>query len=282
MLPLPDLSTVSLQHLRYLAALGTGATFADVAAELDVTQSAVSQGIARLERLLQVDLFEPSGRRRRLTPVGERVAQFAAATLNATESLIDDVGSHRDGRRGTLRIGMVDAAALYILDGAIASFTKQPDVELKLFVAGSDPLLERLARFEDELAVVVEPAEGFESTPLAAEALHLYGPTKEIEAGAGWVLYPTGSHTRRIIDEGLRQLDIVPRAVIESGNPAVQRQLARLTGSWTVLPAEVAETGRHRLTRRRDSVAERAFVLARRRGSEPTALAERFIADLNP
>jgi len=273
---LDTLSSLSVQQLRYVAAVAKGATFADIANDLDVTQSALSQGLGRLEVLLGAKLVEPVGRRRRLTEIGQQVADYAALVLEATESLIDRVARYESGKSGRLRVGMVDAAALYLFDRAIAQFADQADIDLSLVVDGSDVLLERLTGFSDDLAVVIEPAVGFDSTPVASEELHLYGP-QDPTNDSSWVLYPTGSHTRDLIDAGLSKMGLRPRAVIESGNPEVQRQLARLTNSSTVLPAQIAEQGRDRLTRRSEAVATRRFVVARRSGSEPSALATAFV-----
>jgi len=270
------LSSVSLRQLRYISALAGGATFADIATELDVTQSALSQGIGRIERLVGSKLVEPIGRRRRLTEAGLQVAAYAGEVLEATETLIDRLESYASGERGRLRVGMVDAAALYLFDQAIAEFAEAPTIDLSLIVDGSAVLLERLSRFQDELAVVVEPAIGFETTTVASEDLHLYGPAEPTE-DSSWVLYPGGSHTRMLIDQGLGRLGLRPQAVIESGNPEVQRQLATLTNSWTVLPEQVAEAAGERLVRHERSIASRRFVIARRSGSKPSPLASAFI-----
>ena len=58
-----------------------------------------------------------------------------------------------------------------------------------------------------------------------------------------WALYPAGSRTREAIDVGLAAAGIRPRVIVESGNPAVLRELATLTGSFTVLPEAIAATG---------------------------------------
>ncbi len=275
-----DLSGISLQQLRYIIAVGSSATFAEIASDLDVTQSAISQGISRLETILGTDIVEPVGRSRRLTSAGEEVALYAGQVLEASERLLEAIGEYREGRSGTLRIGMVDAAALYIFDQAIADFhNTNPNVELSVVVDASAELLDRLKQFQDEIAVVVSPAIGFETTELRSESLHLYGPSEDWERGS-WVLYPSGSHTRELIDEGLRSAGFRPRSIIESDNPEIQRQLARMTDSWTVLPERVAEAGEDPLNLVRSTIASRTFVVARRTGSKLSEPARTFIETL--
>ncbi len=57
--PLPQLT---IQQLDYLVAVADHATWAEAAASLGVTPSALSQGLAELERRLGIGLFERVGR----------------------------------------------------------------------------------------------------------------------------------------------------------------------------------------------------------------------------
>ncbi|MBP7596286.1 MAG: LysR family transcriptional regulator, partial [Candidatus Microthrix sp.] len=54
----------------YLRAAARAPSWTEAAAQLGVTQSALSQGIAELERRLGITLFERLGRRRVLTSAG--------------------------------------------------------------------------------------------------------------------------------------------------------------------------------------------------------------------
>ncbi|NDH24087.1 MAG: LysR family transcriptional regulator [Actinobacteria bacterium] len=59
--PLPDLG---IRQLEYLLAVSRSATWAEAAASLGVTPSALSQGLAELERRVGVPIFDREGRRR--------------------------------------------------------------------------------------------------------------------------------------------------------------------------------------------------------------------------
>ena len=92
---------------------------------------------------------------------------------------------------------------------------------------------------------------------------------------ATWALYPTGSRTRVAVDTGLAKAGIDPTVTVESGNPAVLREMAALTGSYTVLPPEVVGTG-NGLRPIIENVAYREVLLATRRASSPTKLVQAF------
>jgi DNA-binding transcriptional LysR family regulator len=140
--------------------------------------------------------------------------------------------------------------------------------------------MDRLRRFELDLAFVIAPAgEDLEAVPVRTEALHVYAPpaAREVAADAEWALYPSGSHTRQLIDEGLRRLGVTPRVMLESGNPEVLRQVVALGLGWSVLPTAVAEgdvtAGR---AARGAQVAARTLLGVRRAGAAPDARVQAF------
>ena len=274
-----DLTALSLQQLRYLDAVASGATFGDAADDLFVSQSALSQGLARLEQLVSVPIFETDGRRRRLTDAGGELARSARRILAEADRIGADLEARASGDLGVLRLGMVDAAALYLFPGAVTSFRAgHPDVNVVITVKDSAGCLARLSTFEDDLSIVVGPAEGFDTTPVAEEPFYLFGPGWVPAPGATWVLYPTGSHTRAWIDRELRTADLTPEVVGESGNPEVLRQLAVLNGSWTVLPATiVAGAGLVRGA----AIGNRQIVVARRPHAPPNPLVKSFMGRLS-
>jgi len=241
--PQYKLEGLTLQQLRYFNSVAEGDTFADAAAMIGISQSALSQGIARLEQVVGARLLERDGRRRRLTNAGELDAGYARRVLGESEVLVDELEERRSGAAGTLRVGMIDAAALYLFRGQIAAFREaHPAISLSMTVAASSDLEQRLVDFRDDIAIVVGPSYRLEAQLLVGEPLHLYGSGADTATGT-WALYPAGSRTREAIDVGLAAADIRPRVTVESGNPAVLRELAALTGSFTVLPEAIGASG---------------------------------------
>ena len=271
-----------LQQLAYVRALERSGTLTEAARRLQVSQPALSQSLSQLERRLGVPLLERDGRRRQLTEAGREVARFAGETLARAGALRDWLDAYAEGREGTLRVGMIDAASLYALPSAIRAFREShPEVQLELVVDRSGLLLERLARFELDLAFVVGPvAPEFDAVEVLNEPLYLYAPpaTTEEPSEGEWVLYPPGRQTRRIIDAGLAARGIWPRISLESDNPAVLGQMVALGLGWSVLPEGVVEGVSPELAAsRRDQIAERTLLAARRAQSPPDARAEAFL-----
>jgi DNA-binding transcriptional LysR family regulator len=273
-----------LQQLVYLREVARRGSMSAAAEALHVSQPALSQALAELGRRLNVPLFERVGRGRRLTEAGVEVLRYAEETLAGAETLAQRLERLRSGAGGTLRVGMIDAASLYVLPHVLTTFrAAHPDVELKLVVDASEALLDRLRAFELDLAFVVGPVDEADvsSTAVLREPLHVYAPaddTTDVSA-ARWVLYPEGSRTRRIIDAAFARAGIVPTVALESGNPAVLRQMVALGLGWSVLPPAIAEpTTTQAVVRRGALLVERSLHATRRRESPPDPRADAFLA----
>jgi len=271
-----------LHHLAYLREVERSGTFTAAARRLHVSQSALSQALADFERRLGVALFERDGRRRVLTAAGREAARFAAEVLGRATELRAWADAQRAGASGSLVVGMIDAASLYVLPSAVAAFrATHPEVSLRVVVDGSQALLDRLLRFEIDLAVVVAPvAPALQAVEVAREPLRLYGPPgiPTPAPDSEWVLYPSGSHTRAVIDAALAARRITPRVILESSNPQVLRQLVALGFGWSVLPERVAEDGDAPLRPSGEALGERTLVGVRRPSAPPDARAEAFLA----
>lgn len=274
-----------LQHLAYLREVERGPTWAEAARRLNVSQPALSQAMAELERRLDLTLFERAGRTRRLTDDGRATALFAREMLVRAEEFAASLEQRRRGAGGTLRVGMIDAGSLYLLPEAMRRFRDDyPDVDLRLTVAPSAQLEDALLRFDIDLAFVIDdddPRPEIARETIADEPLYMYAPpgTRGVAGRADWVLYPPGSHTRDRIDEGLALRSITPRVRLESGNPQVLRQMVALGFGWSVLPAAVAEAPPHPLRRKRGGpVAVRTLCVARRKNAAPDARVDSFLA----
>ena len=109
MLSLPDLS---IRQLEYLVAVAEENTWADASDAVGVTPSALSQGLAELERRVGVPLFDRVGRRRILHPNAEIVLDHARQVISLTNDLAKWSDRTRNAHEGTIRVGMIDIAAV--------------------------------------------------------------------------------------------------------------------------------------------------------------------------
>lgn len=280
-----NLPNLTVQQLDYLVAVVDAPTWADAAGRLGVTPSALSQGIAELERRVGVQLFERDGRRRVLAARAAPVLVHARDVLARTRDLADWSARTRSGRAGDLRVGMIDAAAVHHYPDTLRRFHhERPDIELRLTVAPSASLLADLARGTLDVVVCVEPPSYIDALTVRrvrTDELAVYAPksaSRDAPSTWGpWVTFPAGSHTRQLIDGALRRRGAPFDVVAESHQPEVLREMVELGFGWTVLPT--VQGGRLRPVR---SLTKRALVVARRNAAAPNAAADALAAQLRP
>src|SRR3954467_12253514 len=90
-------------RLRLLLELSRRGSMREVADELNLTTSTVSQQLGVLAREAGATLIEPEGRRVRLTPAGRRLAAHAVTILAAVEAARLDLDPGAEPA-GTLRV----------------------------------------------------------------------------------------------------------------------------------------------------------------------------------
>ena len=280
---LPVLPNLTVQQLEYLVAAADASTRAAAAAGLGVSPSALTQGLAELERRVGVPLFERHGRQTRLRPQAAEVLAHARRVVAETRDLARWAETRRSGSAGTVRLGTIDAVAVHHRAAAIRRHRRvSPDLDLRLTVAPSGALLDSLRVGDLDLVVCVESADppvGIDTVICLKEPLHAYAPDGAAVGAPAtwgpWVTYPDGSHTRSVIAAGLMAVGAPFEVVAESNQPDVLREMVRLGMGWAVLPEAQAEAGVESLERvRRLPIGVRRLVVARRSCAPPDAAVE--------
>ncbi|MDP7066248.1 MAG: LysR family transcriptional regulator [Acidimicrobiales bacterium] len=241
---LPD---ISITQMEYLVAAQEATTWAKAASDLGVSQSALSQGLAELQRRLGIELFAWNGRKRIPTSAAQEVTEHARRILALTSDLSGWADQVRAGSAGKLRVGMIDAAAVDHFGETLKEFRENnPHLDLHITVGSSGQLLEDLLSGDLDLAVcVATDATTFMRVPLLEEALYIYAPpgtnASTPQNWGPWVTFPRGSVTRDLIESALRSAGAPFSVVAESNQPEVLSELVHIGMGWTVLPRMQAE-----------------------------------------
>ena len=286
-MPRPLLPDITMRQLEYLVAIDESPTWASAADRVGVSPSALSQGLAELERRIGIELFENVGRRRILRVTARPVLEHARQVVTLTTDLTRWSSRLREGESGSVRLGMVDVAAVVHFPDVLRSFrTERADVELMLSVAPSRALLEDLAAGRLDLVVCVEPPDplpGIETISLLSETLAVYAPP-DTKIGAPstwgpWVLFPSDSHTRQAVNQRLAERGAPLDIAAESHQPEVLREMVQLGIGWTVLPRTQGEVAQTDLVVG-EKLLKRKLVLARRSKSVHDPAADDLAARL--
>jgi LysR family hydrogen peroxide-inducible transcriptional activator len=151
----------TVPQLRAFCAVAEHLHFGAAAADLHISQPAVSAAVAGLEQTLKVQLLERTSRGVQLTPIGATLFAQARGVLDGLEDLVGN--AVRGGRRhcGPMRIGMIPTIAPYVLPTVLRTLRKRfPDLEPSVTEDFTDRLLDRLASGRLDVAVMALPSEG--------------------------------------------------------------------------------------------------------------------------
>jgi DNA-binding transcriptional LysR family regulator len=154
---------VELRHLAALQAVADEGSFGRAAERLGYTQSAVSQQIAALERIVGQRLVERPGGPRpvSLTEAGALLLSHAAGIVARLQAAQADLAAFAAGAAGTLRIGTYQSVGARVLPQLMREFREAwPKVEIQLTESADDgSLLELVERGELDLSFVMLPVD---------------------------------------------------------------------------------------------------------------------------
>jgi DNA-binding transcriptional LysR family regulator len=137
---------LDLRRLRLLHELHRRGTVGAVAEALSYSPSTVSQQLRVLEREAGIALFEPAGRRVRLTDAALVLTAHAEQLLAGVERAEADLAAAAAGAvAGVVRVGSFQTASLHLLLPAMDALRQtHPGVQVRLVESEPEPALEAL------------------------------------------------------------------------------------------------------------------------------------------
>ena len=152
---------LELRHLIALKAIAEEGTFGRAAKRLGYTQSAISQQIAMLERIVGRRLIDRPGGPRpvSLTEAGDLLLRHADAIAARLQAAQADLAALDAGDAGPLRIGTYQSVGARVLPELLREFSAAwPQVEVTLQESADDrDLIALIERGELDLSFVVLP-----------------------------------------------------------------------------------------------------------------------------
>ena len=129
---------LELKHLVALQAVAAERSFGRAAERLGYTQSAISQQIAGLERVVGEPVFDRPGEPRpvELTPVGQVVLDHAEQVFRRLAQAEEEVARLKAGDGGRLVIGTFQSVSVKVLPDVIRVLkAERPQLDIRLFEA---------------------------------------------------------------------------------------------------------------------------------------------------
>jgi DNA-binding transcriptional LysR family regulator len=241
---------VDLRQLEIIRAIAETGSFTAAGHKLHVSQSAISRQILLLEDELKEPVFLRVGRRIRITPAGEALLQLSHRVFQDLKDTISGITDSQESLRGTVRLLGGMTVCLYVFPTLMTELKRQhPNVDLKVMSGSSERCLQQLRSGAGDLALLTLPVEqpDLVTVPVLQEELLLVTAAKhplsrkrkvlpQDLVRQPFVLFESGSNTRRAIDEFFLSARIEPQIVMETENVEIIKAMVRNGIGITIIP----------------------------------------------
>ena len=250
-------NAMNFYELKAFISLSEQLHFAKTAAETNMSPSALSRIITRLEEETGTILINRSNRQVELTQNGKLFADFARETLEKKNELQELFSGEKNAVSGTLHVYASVTACYTILPHFIKKLTeKYPGIQLSVETGDPAGAIQAVREGRASLAVAAIPEDGLsymgtincKCTPLIYAASSsgpfttVSGSPQDIISSVPLILPKTGLARRRF-DQWTKSRNVKPIIAAETeGNEAILA-LAQLGLGIGLVPQIVLETG---------------------------------------
>ncbi|MEM8605474.1 MAG: LysR family transcriptional regulator [Myxococcota bacterium] len=244
---------LNYHHLRYFWAVAHEGKLKNAAKRLNVSQSALSSQVKKLEDQLGHALFEREGRRLKLTEAGRIALDYADTVFQAGDELLSTMLGQLGAERQVLRVGAITTLSRNFQIALLRPLIGREDVEVIVRSGTMRELLTQLEAHAIDLVLANQPAARDASTSwhshlLQEQRVSLVGPPSltddEIrfpdDLASFPVLVPSlDSDVRVAFDRMVELAGIRPNILAEIDDMAMLRLFARDSHCLALVPPVV-------------------------------------------
>lgn len=279
---------IRLRQLRTFVAVARHRHFHRAAAELHLTQPAVSRQVADLEATLGVRLLDRSTREVTPTATGRYLQHALERSLGELDDILAHARDQGQARRGVVHVAAGPTPSAELMPACIAACSRDwPQVAIHLRDLTQDRVLDSVRRGEVDFGLAIDPPDAHRYTceTIMHDAFVLACPTHhpltrlkrvawEKLADEPLVLLDHTSGSRRLIDEVFREYDIVPRVVQQTRHTHTAYRMLEAGLGISVMPGLALPDSPALVTRPLMPRVRRAITLVRHRHRSLTPAAE--------
>ena len=245
------LDGLDLRHLQALRAVSVEGTFGRAARSLGYTQSAVSQQIAALERIVGEPMFDRPGGPRpvRLTAAGRMMLGHAEEILDRVGAVERDLEAYKSGEKGRIDVGVFQSVSVKVLPAVVGRMLAEtPGIDVRPVLhdndarsvahvgAGDLDLTFVGGPVSEESVTVVELVED----PFVAVMHPDQAPDDDVDIGflrsGPLVAQPATDGCQMKIDAGLTGIGVQADYVFRTGDNAALQSMVRAGMGTAIMP----------------------------------------------
>jgi DNA-binding transcriptional LysR family regulator len=245
---------MDLRQLEIIRAIADTGSFTAAGEKLHVSQSAISRQILLLEEELGEPVFHRIGRRIRITPAGESLLQLSHRVFQDLQETVSTISDKRESLSGTMRLVGGMTVCLYVFPALLAEVRRiHPHLEMKVTVGSAERSIAMLRSGAGDLGMISLPVEATDlvSVPVLEEELllitypaHPLAKKKSIAPadldGQDFVLFETGSITRRLVESFFAREGVDPEIIMETENVEIIKAMVRNGLGISIIPSQAA------------------------------------------
>jgi DNA-binding transcriptional LysR family regulator len=239
-----------LRQIEMFHALLSAGSVTRAAEQVAVSPGAVSLQIKALSEELNAELFIRAGRQLAPTPAALQLAEYTRQILDlvaAIQAQFQGGNEYHDRRPFVFASGLT--TLVYQLGRAIRLIRKRyPSNDFRVAVGSTEQIVQGLRSRSFDLGLIslpVDPA-GLDITPLFEEEMLLLRPAsggphapkiRPAELSKlSFILYPSNTTSRTIIDGCFQQIGLRPRVIMESEDTEAIKKLVEAGFGCSILP----------------------------------------------
>jgi LysR family hydrogen peroxide-inducible transcriptional activator len=170
---------MTLTQLKYVLAVDTYRHFAAAAESCFVTQPTLSMQINKLEKELDILIFDRSKHPVEPTIIGAQIIKQARTTMQEAKRIEELVKGSKGQVSGEFRLGIIPTVSTNLLPRFLrVVMDKYPEIELKIEELQTEQILEKLDRDQIDAGILATPLvkSGIIEKPLYYEPFMAYVP----------------------------------------------------------------------------------------------------------
>lgn len=158
---------ITLRQLEFALAVAKHRHFKRAAEDCNISQSALSLGIAELEKQLDTQIFERNNKQVLITPIGQDILTRAQRVFSEVSDLTTRAHSHQTPLAYPMTVGIIPTIAPYLLPKVLPALrAEHPDFRMTIVEQQTERLLEQVRYGHIDTAII--------ALPYAVDGLHTF------------------------------------------------------------------------------------------------------------
>jgi len=156
------MNNISIRQIIIFDAVAQAESYTRAAEFLDLSQSAISQQMKRLEKSIKSPLFERRGNNLGLTSVGFAFHKYSKSIMVQYQNMQAAMGEIKDVHEGSITISAATTANHFI-SHMLAGFSRHyKNISFTLDITNRESLVKQLTNYVPDFVVMGEPPENME------------------------------------------------------------------------------------------------------------------------